>query len=137
MAFVSCASVALSRVETILRLLRLLPRLAQARRALALERPQPLLFALLVRAILLERRLERDEAVLLAFHLVVQLLDARHQRAIVKGEEMQILVPSDELAERARREHGFRRVQRAALVDVDQPFVQGELLRVQLVLRSL
>ena len=69
-------------------------------------------------------------------HLIPQLLDAPHERAIAQRQQVQVLVARHELAERRRREQRLRGVHRTALVDVHEPAPQDVLLLRQLRFRA-
>ena len=116
--------------------LRAALRLREAARLLEAQRLEPILLLGLLVEIELDALLKAHEVRALMIDLVAQIFHAVHERLVAHGEEVEILVAREQLAEAPRREQHLEGEERAALVDVDQPPPQRGLLHRDLVLRA-
>src|SRR5450759_3444018 len=92
---------------------------------------------LFLRTILGHAVLQPHQLHLLRFDLVVQLVETVHQALVSQGQQVQVLVPRDELSHRLRGEQHFGGIERTPLVDLDQPPLQHRALHPRLALRLL
>ena len=87
---------------------------------MSLQFPQASSFLLLFGTVLEDTALQPNQLDVLRLDLVVQLVESVHQSFVSKRQQVQVLVPRNELSNRLRREQDLGRIERTSFVDLDQ-----------------